>query len=285
MRDSDQNAQVSFLFFSMLLLLRILTSMITSKLASFVGDPNFPEVAIKSSRGGKIRLYQDLYIQYSRLKFTRYSDRPIAIAGLEKRLIHAFDTRGGFGVFDDGRGLLHRSLLWSRGSDEATLDKIISPADSQIMVPTWSWMAFKGGIDYLELPFDGVDWEEQEIRSPWTPGSRGVWHTGDQAGVVELSAVARDFDFTGKTGPESKLIYDRPPRSDGSIQPVKCVVVGRLGKGAGQNEQNRMYYVLLVTTKTSQVTRGALACERVGVGHVLGQWIRLDQPGTLVKIR
>jgi hypothetical protein len=60
----------------------------------------------------------------------------------------------------------HRSPSWSRSSDEATLDKIASPAGSQIMVPTWSWMAFKGGIDYLELPFDGVDWEKQEIRSP-----------------------------------------------------------------------------------------------------------------------
>jgi hypothetical protein len=255
-----------------------------STLASFIGDPNFPEVAIKSSRGGKIRLYQDLYIQYSRLKFTRISDRPIAIAGLEKRLIHDFNTYGGFGVFDDGRGLLRRSLLWHRGSDESTLERIVFPADRQMIIPTWSWMAYKGGIDYLELPFDGVDWEEEEIRSPWTPGSRGVWHTGDQAGIVELSAVAREFDFTGTTGPESKIIYDNPARSSGPNQPVKCVVVGRL-KGAGQNERNKMHYVLLVTTNPSQVTRGGQVCERVGVGHVLGRWIKLDQPGTLVKIQ
>ena len=158
--------------------------MITSNLASLVGDPNFPGVAIKSSRDEKIRFYQDLYIRYSRLKFTRYSDRPIAIAGLEKRLIRAFDTSGEFGVFDYVRSLLHRSLLRSRDWNEATLDKITFPANSQIKVPTWSWMAFKGGIDYLELPFDGVDWEKQEIRSPWTSGSRGSWHTVDQAGVV-----------------------------------------------------------------------------------------------------
>ena len=145
-------------------------------------------------------------------------------------------------------------------------------------------MAYKGGIDYLDLPFDGVDWEEQEIRSPWTPGSRGVWHTGDQAGIVELSAVARDFDFTGTTQPGSKVIYDIPAKSSGPSQPVKCVVVGRL-KSAGQNEQNRMHYVLLVTPKASQVTRGGKVCERLGVGQVLGRWINLDQPGTLVKIR
>jgi hypothetical protein len=175
--------------------------------------------------------------------------------------------------------------LWSRGSDEATLDKITSPADSQIIVPTWSWIGYQGGIDYLELPFDGVDWEEQEIRSPWTLGSRGVCHTGDQARVVELSAVARDFGFTGYTGLESKLIYDRPPKSDSSNQSVKCVVVGRLREGAGQNEQKWMHYVLLVTVKASQVTGEALVCERVGIGYLLDQWIRLDQPGTSVRIQ
>jgi hypothetical protein len=255
-----------------------------STLASFIGDPNFPEVAIKSSRGGKIRLYQDLYIQYSRLKFTRISDRPIAIGGLEQRLIHDFNTYGGFGVFDDGHGLLRRSLLWNRGSDENTLERIVFPADRQMMVPSWSWMAYKGGIDYLELPFDRVDWEEEEIRSPWKPGSRGVWHTGDQAGIVELSAVARDFDFTGTTGPESKIIYDNPAKSSGPSPPVKCVVVGRL-KSEGQNGLNRMHYVLLVTPKASQVGRGGQVCERVGVGYVLGRWIKLDQPGASVKIR
>jgi hypothetical protein len=255
-----------------------------SKLASFLGDPNFPEVAIQSTRGGKIRLYQDLYIQYSRLNFTRISDRAIAIAGLEKRLIHDLKTYGGFGVLDDGLGLLHRSLLWQRGSEESTMDRIVFPADRQMMmIPTWSWMAYKGGIDYLDLPFDGVDWDEQ-IRSPWNPGSREVWHTGDQAGIVELSAIARDFDFTGTTGPESKLIYDIPGRSSGPSQSVKCVVVGRL-KNSGQNERNKMHYVLLVSPISSQVTRGGQVCERVGVGQVLGRWIKLDPPGTPVKIR
>ena len=146
-------------------------------------------------------------------------------------------------------------------------------------------MSFKGGIDYLELPFDDADWNEQEIRSPWAAGSREVWHTGDQTGVVELSAVARDFHFTGKTGPESKLIYDRPPKSGDSSHSVKCVVGGRLREDAGQSEQMRIHYVLLVTAKASYIKEGALVCERVGVGHLLGQWIRLDQPGIPVRIR
>lgn len=100
-----------------------------------------------------------------------------------------------------------------------------------------------------------------------------------------MSALARDFHSTGNTWPESNLIYDCPPGSDVSSRFVKCVVVGRLKEGAGQSEQNRMHYVLLVTMKASQVTGEALVCERVGVGHILGPWIRLDQPGIPVRIR
>ncbi|KAI3392588.1 hypothetical protein diail_5462, partial [Diaporthe ilicicola] len=47
----------------------------------------------------KIRVYEDLYRQYTRLEFTRNTDRPIAIAGLEKRLIRDLKAQGGLGVF------------------------------------------------------------------------------------------------------------------------------------------------------------------------------------------
>jgi hypothetical protein len=285
---TKMHKSVLFSLSNLLLLFTICLPMLTmnSTLASFIGDPNFPEVAIQSSTGAKIRLYQDLYMQYSRLKFTRIWDRPIAIAGLEKRLMHAFNTHGEFGVFDgDWHGLLRRALLWHRGSDETTLDRIAFPADRQMVVPTWSWMAYKGGIEYLDLPFSGVDWEEQEIRSPWMSGPSGVLQTQDQAGIVELSAVAREFDLKRSSAEDPKIIWDVPAKTDGGLkQHVMCVVVGRL-KGDGQPELNRMHYVLLVTLKASPVARGDQVCERVGVGYIPGDWIKISQPGISVKIR
>ncbi|KAJ9148868.1 hypothetical protein NKR23_g4690 [Pleurostoma richardsiae] len=128
-----------------------------NKLASFLGDPNFPQViALSSSRGEKIRLYEDLYKQYSRLEFSWLADRAVAIAGLEKRLIRDFNN-GGYGVFDDGRGLLHRSLLWRRGVDQPSLSRIVFPLGRR-SAPTWSWMGYNGGIDYFsddDLPLGG----------------------------------------------------------------------------------------------------------------------------------
>ena len=139
-----------------------------------------------------------MYRQCSRLKFTRIWDRPIAIAGLEKQLIHALKTRSGCDVLDDdGRGLLRRILSWHRGSDENTLEPLGFPGGGRqvVAILTWSWMTYKGGIDYLELPFDRLDWEDQEVQSPWKSGSSEFWHIGDRAGIAELSGIARGFDF------------------------------------------------------------------------------------------
>ncbi|KAK1445830.1 tryptophanyl-tRNA synthetase [Colletotrichum melonis] len=188
-----------------------------NNVAAFLGDPRFPTIAMNSPRGAKIHLYQDLYKQYSRLQFSRNEDRPFGIAGLEKRLIQSFKTHGGYGVIDDGGGLLRRSLLWQRGSD-STLDRIIFPAERDLEVPTWSWMAYKGGIDYLEPPFDGVDWEKSEIQSPWANKSPdGFYHTSDKSLGISLSAVAREFSQLDAGHSASKLIFDNPAKSDGQL--------------------------------------------------------------------
>ncbi|KAL2694701.1 hypothetical protein Neosp_001287 [[Neocosmospora] mangrovei] len=59
-------------------------------------------------KGGRILLSQILIKMYSSLKFTNPSDQSIAISGLEKRLMSAFKTRGGYGIF---RAFFERSLL------------------------------------------------------------------------------------------------------------------------------------------------------------------------------
>lgn len=182
-----------------------------------------------------VHLYQDLYAKYSTLAFSRIDDRPIGIAGLEKRLISAFNTYGGYGVFDDGPegGLLHRSLLWHRSSNESTLARIVFSSDRSTSVPTWSWMAYKGAIHYLDLPFDGVEWEGREIRSPWMSSVENfqIRRSDTNGSFPELSAVGRDFTLTypNTNSREHKIIFDIPGKTDGLV--TKCVVVGRFEDG------------------------------------------------------
>lgn len=259
----------------------ILTLHVRSNVAAFLGDPRFPTIAMNSPRGAKIHLYQDLYKQYSRLQFSRNEDRPFGIAGLEKRLIQSFKTHGGYGVFDDGGGLLRRSLLWQRGSD-STLDRIIFPAERDLEVPTWSWMAYKGGIDYLEPPFDGVDWEKSEIQSPWANKSPdGFYHTSDKSLGMSLSAIAREFSQLDIDHSASKLIFDNPAKSDGQLPNVRVIVVGRSRDKTKDSE--RRCFVLLVTPKASKSAGGLVVYERTGVGYMPDSCI--SQNGTPVKIQ
>ncbi|KAI3532834.1 TOL [Colletotrichum filicis] len=237
-----------------------------NNVAAFLGDPQFPTVAMNSPRGAKIHLYQDLYKQYSRLQFSRDEDRPFGIAGLEKRLIHSFKTQGGYGVLDDGEGLLRRSLLWQRGS-ASTLNRIIFPAERDMKVPTWSWMAYTGGIDYLEPPFDGVDWKTSEVQSPWADQAPdGLHHTSDKSLGITLSAVVREFAQSSTDQSMSRLVLDNPTKSAGEVSSLRVVIVGKTRDGSGSSQ--RRCYVLIVAPNTSKHVAGSLVYERMGVGYM-----------------
>ena len=253
-----------------------LTDNSTSNQAAFLGDPNFPNVATNSTNGGRIRLYESLYKQYSRLQFSRNHDRSIAIAGLEQRLIRAFDTQGGYGIFERYFG---RSLLWQRDSDVARMKKIDFPPKQQFRIPTWSWMAYDGGITFMDLPFDGVQWEEEEVRSPWSashaPGSS--WHTGSSNGRIDLTGMVRDFDVVLS---EKQIVYDEGFRPQGRT--MKCVVIGREKSEIAIDVTRQRHYVLIVAQKLD--AENEKIYERVGVGSIPGSWIALDRPALKVQI-
>jgi hypothetical protein len=268
----------------------VLIPLPNSQLAAFLGDPNFPEVAIQSrseretSRAERILYYQDLYMKYSRLAFTRWEDRAVAMQGLEQRLSRGFKSRGKFGILDDKAGfshrsLLHRSLLWHRGADESSLTRISFPPDRQ-KPPTWSWMAYQGGIDYLRLPFDEVEWESEDIRSPWQTTEV---RTADQAELAELGAIAREFALRHTVGEDVKVVYDMTGKTGGLASSVLCVVIGR-AKGKAPVD-DRAHYILLVTPKASMAVEGTKVYERIGAGRVPGRCIDFKRPGSDVRIR
>lgn len=251
-------------------------------MADFIGDPRFPEKAMRSnSRALKIEYYEDLYKLYSRLQFSRYEDRPFAIAGLEKRLLQAFNTQGGYGIFDDGdkydRGLFHRSILWQRGAEEEFKDglkPIDFPADRNIRVPSWSWMAYQGGIDYVDIPGGTADWEFDDILEPWTRGAGGTTNSAPQNAVMAISAIVRDFKVGNRLQGEVDLRYDaeRTARSDG--QQPQCVIVAKDKRG--RSETSKRHYVLLVAPKRSVAGHGRKVYERIGAGYIVGKYITLD---------
>lgn len=249
-----------------------------SKQASFLGDANFPQVAQKDSKGARIRLFQILYQQYSRLGFSISTDRPVAIAGLETRLIDAFDTSGGFGLFERYLG---RSLLWTRvTSENARLTKIpFGPAQTN-PVPSWSWMAYEGAISFLYLPFGKIDWTMDvdfpspvEFRSPnhstgGTPSrtSRGRMSSNRNGRRTELRVVARPFDMVAAAPRASNflsgIVWDDPTAPHDPNQ-LRCVVIGRLkSESDTPADPAQKHWVLIVHELSSGLY------ERVGAGFL-----------------
>jgi hypothetical protein len=261
-------------------------------MADFLGDPNFPNKAMRANRAEKIAYFQGLYKQYSRLNFTRYEDRPFAIAGLEKRLQKAFGTCGAYGIFDDGDqpngGLFHRSLLWQRGEEEDDDENLVPidfPPERNVSVPSWSWMAYKGGIDYLDPPFQSADWETRELIPPWTRGMGPDSLSTASAppdGEVAIEATVRNFDVAGRQQHEVRFSYDTERRASSDGQRAQCVIVAKARES--RSDRDRRYYVLLVTPVQGNDGRGMRVYERVGVGFMLGKFISLDGDGVRAKI-
>ncbi|EFX06507.1 protein kinase domain containing protein [Grosmannia clavigera kw1407] len=242
--------------------------------------------------GDGIKLYEGLYRQYSRLQFTHATDRPVAIAGLQQRLIRDLDAVGGFGIFDDGRSLLQHSLLWQRGHEIRTLTRI--DFGSGRAMPSWSWMAYHEGIDYIDLPLGNVEWLQSEVYSPWANSGALVWNTEFAKSSLEIGIRVREFrvDFNvnvnANTTPaevaQANIVYDAPDPSRTSTGTILCVLMGKLRKGSTAGKQST-YCVLLVQSRGSRVRMGDQTYERVGVGLLSGMLIDLKSPGILARLR
>lgn len=235
-----------------------------SQKASFLGDPDFPHSVRDFLRGKKIKLFQDLYQRYSGLVLSYYSDRPIAIKGLEARLVETFGTTGGYGIFGT---YLHHSLLWQR-SDQQRSDqpwKRIESFRGGPTPPSWSWMKYNGRIRYMTVPLGQVSWKD-DIVSPFPKDPAagqsdllgGSPRRGDD--VLELEAPVRDI--TGSY--ERRVVMDDHDPDPEEKLPSKCVIVGI--QTAQSEDGTREHYVLLVRAVSPDSDKPVY--ERVGVAIV-----------------
>lgn len=108
-------------------------------------------------------MIQSVFARYSRLDLTEKTDRPVAIAALESRLMSFYHTSSIYGIFRCFRG---ESLLWQRSSDDKWMeplidfkDKVSSWSIERKRVPSWSWMAYGGEIRFGSVCTDGLSWK------------------------------------------------------------------------------------------------------------------------------
>jgi hypothetical protein len=190
---------------------------------------------LRGTYGQQLRWYQEIYMEYSRRSLSEPYDRSRAIQGLEKRLIGRFGSKGGHGVFYNGRkgGLLQRGLLWHRGHDMLSLQPIKFPADKGYdSLPSWSWMAYTGGIDYVKIFGGKSDWGAGEFASPWNLHSHDDDDNSSESNDDNLADS--DSDDTEQEADEVVVGDDEDVPMDDPVTPQqndKTLVLGDLLQG------------------------------------------------------
>jgi hypothetical protein len=241
-----------------------------SQSAALLGDPEFPKILDPAKYGERILRFQELYRQYSRLDLSSDYDRPTAIGGLQQRLLRTMGVQGGFGVFYDPNksSLLHRSLLWRRGADTESLEKIAFPSDRE-RVPSWSWMSVSGGIDYFTLKWRHYDW--QAIQSPWS-NSSGRTPNGFDGQLQSLCRSNAKAD-------EDNIVFDNATYSE--FPDAMAIVLGI--EKVYESMEDKKHYILVVRSKAVSSADGIKLYERIGAGHIPGKCLKgASQTCTLV---
>lgn len=149
-------------------------------------------------------------------------------------------------------------LLW-RAALPGQLSRI-GYKDSASKPPSWSWMAHKGPITFMDIPFAHVDWMGN-VRKPLDP-------VRDQ----RLRAKASDLRINRAELLERAVVDIQHVEFEDSWM---CVLIGKQKTGGSVEDVKAAHYVLLV--RLTSYSEGELAVyERVGVAILQASHFSLE---------
>jgi hypothetical protein len=231
----------------------------------FMLDPTFPQRLLGAGDERTIELIQFLSTEYSRRGLTDKTDRCTAISGLESRIAQAKKCETRSGIFES---FLHRSLLWQR-SGERNTDRIGYETQS---VPSWSWKAYSGSIQFMNIMFGDVEWVRSlRFNKPNEhSGSDKEW----KYALVTDTGSFRNCSFKrSKTGcailnsdgaERGEIQYDVETHK--RLDSERCVVIGR--SHFESNIGKREYYILVVRPTIMENEYN-----RVGAGWIVSDYV------------
>ncbi|KAF2690916.1 HET-domain-containing protein [Lentithecium fluviatile CBS 122367] len=198
----------------------------------FTIDPDFPSRFLSSGKRRILDCISSLFQDYSKRNLTVPTDRCVAIYGLEDRIAGALKCQSRYGIFQK---YLHRNLLWQAPNDK--MKKIAYDHH----VPSWSWMAYSGGIQFMDIPLGTVDWIDhlrfdEECECDHAIFSNLWKFQNCTMGLYEAQYAILD-SFGEKRG---WIQYDVEGGKDHRKE--QCVVVGRKSHDGIEE-----YYVLVVS--------------------------------------
>ncbi|KAH8900662.1 HET-domain-containing protein [Thozetella sp. PMI_491] len=155
-----------------------------------LSSSNFPQAGPQNAPEDGQAVFKQIFEHYSRLRITVKGDRPIAVWGLEDRLSAFYGTDSFYGIV---KSFFPESLLWQRGSVwmEPLVnhkEDIHSLSRENLMVPSWSWMAYTGDIRYKPIRPESLSWRNDIFLACRQTGDE----TKKQPGVISTK-MSRSF--------------------------------------------------------------------------------------------
>ena len=220
-------------------------------------DPNFPDRLLRSGYQRTMEFIHFLFEDYSKRDLSEKTDRAVATSGLEARIADALRCQSRYGIF---QRYLHRNLLWQTSDNK--MERIVYKNQN---VPLWSWMAYDGGIQFMDIPFGKVDWINN-LR----------FDKGHELALITDVGEFRDctMELDGKD--YAILDFSRTKRGwiqydieeDEDLFKERCVVVGKKSNKDGDILDIKEYYILVV-----RPTSVGGECKRVGVGLIQSDYV------------
>ncbi|KAK0704361.1 heterokaryon incompatibility protein-domain-containing protein, partial [Lasiosphaeris hirsuta] len=112
-------------------------------------DPNFPSRLGSDYFNNVIKFLQSLFETYSTRELSVPADRAVALSGLLARIGSVFECKQSYGILEK---FLHRTLIW-----HWTIPRKENTVDENSEVPSWSWMRYKGGIQFHQIRYGEWD--------------------------------------------------------------------------------------------------------------------------------
>jgi len=231
--------------------------------ASFLGDSHFPTKALRYFGGNGILLYQHLYSHYTTLALTKLTDRPLAIAPLERRVAQELRSDSAYGILE---GYLSSSLMWTRKNTTGFATSPIKYPSGQ-KIPSWSWMVYVGPIEYLSTASD------MKVTTDITIAFRSFFDLvfADQYMAhdrIEITVPARRLARADTALVQSKgVVFDVPldGRFEMLADQLLCIPVATEKEKPGDEFSELENWVILVAPALETGTSGY---KRIGAGIV-----------------
>jgi hypothetical protein len=222
-------------------------------------DPKFPDLLLNSGFSSTMYFLQSFLVDYSNRGLSKETDRVVALSGLAARIARALGCHQSFGIFEL---YLHRNLLWRRSDPMKRIE--YEPSE----VPSWSWMAYTGGIEFMDDAygklevFKNLNFSKGDQKALVT----NVWEfrNCNLKEEAKLGATRRQI-LESSEKEIGWIMYDVEGEKD--LRRRQSVVIGRTCQRDGPESNglgNLEYHILLVR----QRGENEYEYERVGIGMV-----------------